>query len=420
MCFTFEIFLIDTQHDEKEIIFFIRQKMLLTIGFEFQCVNGVRLVLYRLPDVLGDPPLLYYPNTRHKEKFEDDLFFYADRLSGRDKKAKAVAAYTALNANIDTFSLKTVPGGYLFKIHPEAVGEVVNNELEAVVTYDTPVDVSEHPQAILQFLLDSLTRASKNLINFLEHEDMYVSKLESSMKIKDLDIAGFTLLTPPGGNNAPGVALLLPKYIDTRYFKTDWLFNCQMTIGVPLTHVCTVVLTLCDVYMHLEKMKKARFHPEETTVVAMTKELIESIRRDKSIPGQLENIVFVVSYIVLTRAARKSSPFLFRHFIKSILTRATGNDTRLLHDILTAADKYTENRASTYVYGAPSQTLYQQTVQYQNLSQSALYVVHDTTVLIEFRYLSNVLACVYNSKIQNAQSLSELSRINRMKSKFMS
>jgi len=393
--------------------------MFLTFGFEFQCVNGARLVLS--PFTSTHSHALYYPDKRHIETFDDDISLYADRLSGQDKKKKMHALYARLTETDEQLVFST-PHNEVYTVTPDDLEGVLNNEMEAVMTYRTPRAVaSSH---IVDALVDMMVTASTSLTRFFEHESVVITPLRGHhTRLRDLNIGAMCILAPASTMD-PGVIMLLPKAIDRQYIKTDLRWNCQMTIGIPLTHICEVLMALCRVYLHVQQQHPQRFHPDETSLVVMTRDLITSLRRDSQVTEAFRDIVCVVVYVVRTRMMRKASPFIVRHLLKKVLSRVTSDDRGLLVTILAMADRYTDGQASSYVLNLPPAQQYRVSEQYQHLQQTTTYPLTQhmstLTLLVEFRYLANVLGSLYRSPADNSQTLTELSRLHRVKSRLVS
>jgi hypothetical protein len=395
----------------------------LSIGFEMQCVNGARLVLFDTQTTTSQTTTLYYPKTRHRVKISPQIVLYADRLSTEAKKTALVKVYNTLAPRLKDFSLSSTTSPETYRLSAPHLLDILHNEMEAVVTYRTPRQVSQEPRAIIDFLFERLATAATSLIEMYETQHVATYALRPSMAIPHLDISAISVLT----NATPtrhGVAVLLPRKIPVTYFKVDLLFNCQMTLGIPLDDMCHVILTLCDMYLRCASRGADKyFHPDEVGMVGMVKDLIESIRRDAQVGGQFENIVFVLAYIIRTRGNRKGAPFLVRHFSKNIVSKITHNDPTQIRLITRMVDLYTDGQASQYITRTPPVQDYDASSEYQNLTQSALYdlqaSVSEMSLLVEFRYLSHILGYMHSSPVQNAQSLSHLSRVERLKKKVL-
>lgn len=395
----------------------------LTIGFEMQCVNGARLVLFDKHTARSQPTTLYYPDNRYRVKISPQIVLYADRLSTEAKKTALVKVYNTLAPRLKDFSLSSTTSPETYRLSAPHLLDILHNEMEAIVTYRTPQHVSQEPRAIIDFLFERLATAATSLSDMYETQHVATHTLRPSMAIPNLNISAISVLTD-ATPTTHGVALLLPRQIPVKYLKTDLLFNCQMTLGIPLDEMCHVILTLCEMYLRCASRGAEKyFHPDEVDMVRMVKDLIESIRRDAQVGGQFENIVFLLAYIIRTRENRKGAPFLVRHFTRNIVSKITHNDPAQIRLITRMVDLYTDGQASQYITHAPPVEDYDASAEYQNLTQSALYdlqsSVSEMSLLVEFRYLSHILGYMHSSTVQNAQSLSHLSRVERLKKKVL-
>jgi hypothetical protein len=188
----------------------------------------------------------------------------------------------------------------------------------------------------------------------------------------------------------------------------------QITLGIPFYHVLDVLRILAT---ELERTRS--LHEEDRQQLRIfldaEKDVTKCVEKNDA---TVYTMAVILVYWIRTRANRKASPFIFRHYMTSLLRQILSPDEkqRLIICLHTISPTYTEVVGMLRLMG-DYQRSPREISSYQNVGTTTIYEMKSNIILVEIRFMYAFLDtwCTTDNGLHTLGALSRIPALRHLK-----